>query len=388
MIENDEEQKRQLLEELKKKEMGLAKEEGTPVETETPDDYEPSETVKDIDKTLNKFKTITDPDSRTQFEKDVDKWGDNINDFHHEMELDMNPAKWAYMSMWGALDVPFDVIGAVPGLGGIDDTWDQVTGFKNEGAKNFRSAASVIVPSIVSGGAYAKYHAARNLTGINGAAQWVGGQMLINGAIGAVSDYGEDPTNRLITHPDNFARLSKAMPWMFGPQGWFPTISDLADADATHPYVNRLLAGLDEGLLQGFGDLVGYGINAGKPILSKILPKSRKSKAWKAKEVIESLEKDTRNAIVDLDTAINSGGLKPEQVKALEVKKAQLLDQATKTGSSEATKNPAESWLKTRQKERQLYRDQRALKKIAKDPMIQQFDPDIAQKLADERNLA
>ena len=129
MIENDEEQKRQLLEELKKKEMGLAKEEGTPVETETPDDYEPSETVKDIDKTLNKFKTITDPDSRTQFEKDVDNWGYNINDFHHEMELDMNPAKWPYMSMWGALDVPFDVIGAVPGLCGIDDTWDQVTGF-------------------------------------------------------------------------------------------------------------------------------------------------------------------------------------------------------------------------------------------------------------------
>ncbi len=387
MIENDEEQKRQLLEELKKKEMGLAKEEGTPVETETPDDYEPSETVKDIDKTLNKFKIITDPDSRTQFEKDVDKWGDNINDFHHEMELDMNPAKWAYMSMWGALDVPFDVIGAVPGLGGIDDTWDQVTGFKNEGAKNFRSAASVIIPSIVSGGAYAKYHAARNLTGINGVAQWVGGQMLINGAIGTISDYGENPENRLITHPDNFARLSKAMPWMFGPEGWFPTIADLADADATHPYVNRLLAGLDEGLLQGFGDGIGYAINAGKPILSKIIPKSRKAKAWKAKQVIENLEPDTRNAIVDLDTAIN-GSTDAAKSKALEVKKSQLLEQATKTGASEVTENPAESWLKTRQKERQIYRDQRALKKIAKDPMIESFDPDIAQKLADERNLA
>jgi len=59
MIENDEEQKRQLLEELKKKEMGLAKEEGAPVETEPPDDYEPSETVKDIDKSLKLSQTLT-----------------------------------------------------------------------------------------------------------------------------------------------------------------------------------------------------------------------------------------------------------------------------------------------------------------------------------------
>ena len=348
---------------------------------------EPSEVSADITNYLNRFKQYRDPGSMTTFEKGVDKLGDQINEFHHEMEMDMNPAKWAYASAWGALDVPFDLIGLIPGLGGVDDTWDQVTGFKNEGAKKFRAAASVIVPSIVSGGAYAKYHAARNLTGINGAAQWVGGQMLINGAIGAATDYGEDPTNRLITHPDNFKRLSEAMPWMFGPSGWFPTVADLADADATHPYVNRLLAGLDEGILQGFGDLIGYGINLGKPALGKILPKSRKSKAWKAKQVIENLETDTRNAIVDLDTAIK-GSTDVNTAKALEVKKAQLLDQASKTGASEVTQNPAESWFKTRQQQRQIFRDKRALEKIARDPMIQQFDPDIAQKLASEKNLA
>ena len=348
---------------------------------------ESSKASEEITSYLNKFKQFSDPDSMTTFEKGVDKLGDQINEFHHEMEMDLNPAKWAYASMWGALDVPFDVIGAIPGLGGIDDTWDSVTGFKNEGAKQFRAAASVIVPSIISGGAYAKYHAARNLKGISGAAQWVGGQMLINGAIGAISDYGEDPTNRLITHPDNFRRLSEAMPWMFGPQGWFPTVADLADADATHPYMNRLLAGIDEGVLQGFGDLLGYALNAGKPILRNIKPLSKRSKQWKAAKQIENLETDTRNAIVDLDTAIN-GSTDANKIKAFEAKKAQLLDQAAQTGSSEVTQNPAESWLKTRQKQRQIYRDKRALEKIARDPMIQQFDPDIAQKLASEKNLA
>ena len=348
---------------------------------------EPTEVSQDITDYLNRFKQYRDPRSMTTFEKGVDELGDQIHEFHHEMEMDMNPAKWAYASAWGALDVPFDLIGLIPGLGGVDDTWDQVTGFKNEGAAKFRSAASVIVPSIITGGAYAKFHAARNLTGLAGATQWVGGQMLINGAIGAASDYGEDAENRLITHPDNFKRLSEAMPWMFGPGGWFPTVADLADADATHPYVNRLLAGLDEGILQGFGDLIGYGINLGKPALGKILPKTPKAKLWKSKQVIENLETDTRNAIVDLDTAIN-GSTDANKIVELEAKKAQLIDQATKTGSSEVTQNPAESWFKARQQQRQIYRDKRALEKIARDPMIQNFDPDIAQKLASEKNLA
>ena len=125
---------------------------------------EPSQAAADATAYLNKFKQFSDPDSMTTFEKGVDKLGDQIYDFHHEMEMDLNPAKWAYASMWGALDVPFDVIGAIPGLGGIDDTWDSVTGFNNEGAKQFRSAASVIVPSIVSGGEYAKQMGKQNFT--------------------------------------------------------------------------------------------------------------------------------------------------------------------------------------------------------------------------------
>ena len=346
-------------------------------------DYEPSESSKETDKFLNKFKQIRDPDSMTRFEKDVDKLGDQINEFHHEMEMDWNPAKWAYMSAWGALDVPFDVIGMIPGLGGIDDTWDSVTGFKNEGAKQFRSVASVVIPSIISGGAYAKYHAARNLKGISGAAQWVGGQMLINGAIAGVLDYGENPENRLITHPDNFARLSKAMPWMFGPKGMFPTVADLAEADSTHPYVNRLLAFTDEMILQGAGDLIGYGINAGKPLLGKIKPLSKKSKLWKTQTLMENVDEQTRNALVDLDTAIINT-TDPVQKKALTLQRGKIILDAQNTGTSQAATVPAETWMKTRQQERQIFRDKRALEKIARDPMVQNFDPDIAQKLASE----
>ena len=57
---------------------------------------EPSKASEEITAYLNKFKQFRDPDSMTRFEKDVDKLGDQINEFHHEMEMDLNPAKWAY----------------------------------------------------------------------------------------------------------------------------------------------------------------------------------------------------------------------------------------------------------------------------------------------------
>ena len=229
---------------------------------------------------------------------------DDFSKFHHGMELDMNPAKWAYMAGMGALDVPFDVIGAIPGLGGIDDTWDQVTKFENEGARKFREVASVIIPTAVTSGAYGKYLAGTKLTGLTKAVANVGGVGLINGAIAAVSDFGEDPTNRLITHPENFKRLANWFPETFGPQVMYPHIGDLQNIDGTSPEINRLLSGLDETVLSGVGDLIGYALNAGKPLLWNIKPLNKQSKAWKRTQQLQNMEVDTRDKIIDIDGVI------------------------------------------------------------------------------------
>jgi len=307
--------------------------------------------------------------------------------FHRDMKLDWNPAKWAYMSGMGTLDVPFDLIGTIPGLGGIDDTWDRITRFDNPNAAKFRSAASVIVPSIILGSKYAKFHAGRNLTGLNGAVQNVGGQVLINSVIGGLSDYGEDPSNRLITHPDNFKRLSEAWPEYFGPDGHFPTVASLADADATHPVMNRFMAAADEGILQGFGDIVGYMLNAGKPILRNMIPVTRQSKAYKFNTQLKHLERDTKKRISDIDEAIASNTLSKEQVDALAKEKSKLIQQATQTGSSDATQNAGDSFLKERQRQRKIYLNNRALRTIANDPNVTSFDPAITPKLASEKQL-
>ena len=308
--------------------------------------------------------------------------------FHRDMKLDMNPFKWAYMSGMGALDVPFDVIGAVPGLGGIDDTWDRITRFDNPGAAKFREVSSVIIPAIIFGSKYQKFHAARNLTGLNGAIQNVGGQALINAAIGGISDYGENPENRLITHPDNFRRLAEAWPEYFGPDGHFPSIEALADADATHPMMNRFMSAVDEGLLQGFGDLFGYALNAGKPILRSMIPVTPKSKWFKFNTQLQNIERDTRNRIIDIDNLIASETLSKEQIEALGAEKSKLIQQATQTGRSDVTQNAGESFIKDRQRQRDQFRKSRALSKLANDTDPTKFDPDITPKLASQKELA
>ena len=317
---------------------------------------EPKE-LNDTEKLIDKFKGLKNAPG-------IDKMSDDFSKFHHGMELDMNPAKWAYMSGMGALDVPFDVIGAIPGLGGIDDTWDQVTKFENEGARKFREVASVIIPTAVTSGAYGKYLAGTKLTGLTKAVANVGGVGLINGAIASVSDFGEDPTNRLITHPDNFKRLAEWFPETFGPQGTYPISEDLQTIDGTSPEINRLLSGLDETVLSGVGDLIGYALNAGKPLLWNIKPLNKQSKAWKRTQQLQNMEVDTRDKIIDIDGVIESGTLTDAQVKVLVEEKDKLIKQVTETGSSEATQNAADSFVKANQKSRQAYIDNKAVSKL------------------------
>jgi hypothetical protein len=329
-------------------------------ERERNPDYQPPTTFQEPESN----EELSDTEKVINKSKGIDKIRDDFSKFHRGMELDMNPAKWAYMSGMGALDVPFDVIGAIPGLGGIDDTWDEVTRFENEGARKFRQVASVVIPTAVTSGAYGKYLAGTKLTGLTRAVANVGGVGVINGGIAAISDYGEDPTNRLLTHPDNFKRLADWFPETFGTQGTYPISQDLQTIDGTSPEINRLLSALDETVLSGVGDLLGYALNAGKPLLWNIKPLNKRSKAWKKTQQLKNIELDTRNRIIDIDTAIQSKTLGKEQLQNLVDEKTRLIDQTMKTGSSEVTQNAADSFVKSQQRSRQAYIDNKAIQKL------------------------
>ena len=288
----------------------------------------------------------------------------HLLDFHSDMELDMNPATWAYLGTMGALDVPFDVLGHIPGLRFVDNKWDEITKNNHEGARKFRAAASVILPTILTAGAYGKFVGASKLPALTKAVANVGGVGLINGSIASISDFGENPENRFLTSPQNFKRLQEFFPEIFGPQGRYPISDDLTSIDGIDPELNRLLVGIDETILSGIGDVIGYAFNASKPLLWKFKPLNKRAKNFKRANQLQYMERDTKNAIADIDAVLGSGTIGEEQTKNLLAKKAQLIDQVTKTGYSEATVNPAESIIRDKQRSRQAYRDNRAVKKL------------------------
>ena len=308
----------------------------------------------------------------------------HLLDIHSGMKLDANPATWAYLTAMGALDVPMDVIGLVPGLGALDDKWDEVTKFDDEGANRFRATASFILPTVLTAGAYAKAVGASKLTGITKAAANVGGMGAINSAMALISDYGEDPTNRLLTSPAAFRFFSDKFPEIFGPQGTYPISEDLKTLDGTSPEMNKLLAGIDEGVLSGFGDLLGYAFNAGKPLLWNIKGQDKVAKNWKRSTQLKHMERDTKNRIMDIDAAIQSGGLKEQQVKQLVDEKNLLIKQIEETGQSQATQNAGESFVRERQRSRNVARDRRAVEKVVANPTATNLDPDITPKLTSE----
>ena len=302
-------------------------------------------------------------------------------EWHKDRKLNMNPANWAYMAGMGALDVPFDVIGLVPGLSHIDDSWDEMTKFDDEGANKFRSVASFLMPTVLSVSKYSKFLNATKLTGLTKAAANVGGVGLINGAVATISDYGEDAENRLLTHPDNFKRLSEWYPETFGPQGRYAIPEDLKTIDGTDPEINKMLAAIDETVLSGVGDLIGYAINAGKPLLWNVKPLDLKAQAWKRGEQLKNLGREARDKIIDLDQALKSGLLDDNQAVGVAKAKDDVINTAVNSTES------AEDFVTRNQKSRQRTFDRRALQSIAKDPNIQSFDPNVAQKLAPEAKL-
>ena len=302
-------------------------------------------------------------------------------EWHRDRKLNMNPANWAYMAGMGALDVPFDVIGLVPGLSHIDDSWDEMTKFDDEGANKFRSVASFLMPTVLSVSKYSKFLNATKLTGLTKAAANVGGVGLINGTIATISDYGEDAENRLLTHPDNFKRLSEWYPETFGPQGRYAIPEDLKTIDGTDPEINKMLAAIDETVLSGVGDLIGYAINAGKPLLWNVKPLDLKAQAWKRGEQLKNLGREARDKIIDLDQALKSGLLDDNQAVGVAKAKDDVINTAVNSTES------AEDFVTRNQKSRQRTFDRRALQSIAKDPNIQSFDPNVAQKLAPEAKL-
>ena len=285
-----------------------------------------------------------------------------------------NPEYYPAAAGLGILDIPFDIAGAL-GFEELDNAWDRATKLENASGQKVRNFVNIVYPNMVAAGGVLKATQAAKLTGITKAVANVGGNALAATAIAGVSDYAETA--------DNTARaLADTFPETFGAQGRYPIPADWKTLDGDSPEVRRQKNMLDETVLSGVGDILGYVINAGKPVLSWFKPKGDVATAFKNKQVMKNADPESIMKIAELDEAIASKTLPKRDLSLLKKTRDKLYEQIQKFNKTDVTQNAADTSLKRAQKSRQIQTNNEAIRKLETDPTSTNYDPDITPGLA------
>ena len=135
----------------------------------------------------------------------------------------------------GVADFVMDAVGLLGKPGDyLDDKWDQLTKLDSPTNQAIREVSSIVIPSIITGGATNSILAK---TGVN-KLPWfakhltrLGAWTLESQVIAGISDTSED---------DNAARVvSDLIPGVFGPKGWLPLPEAWKTADGDSPAVRK-----------------------------------------------------------------------------------------------------------------------------------------------------
>lgn len=315
------------------------------------------------------------------------------------MDAGRNILEGAFAAPMGAIDFGMDLVGRIPGAEWIDDTWDAKTKFKNPLIQKLREVASIVVPSIgvgvLSGGVGAGVAAgglARGLAvlGVNAV-----GDVGIN----LVSDQSEGDTLSTV--------IKEAAPWMPVPEG-------LVVKDTDTPEARRYKNIYESAGLSVIGDLIGYGLNAGKPIMDWFKPKDATAKAYKASEAMVNADAATATRLSELDAqraVLDEQGAQvssvipqtPEEIiqqsinldelgkasKGLQNESTTLTTEYLSQGYSRITENPLESFVERQQTSRDLQIDDIGKERLMADPQgAGGVDPYITPNLFPEGSTA
>ena len=284
----------------------------------------------------------------------------------------------------GLIDFGMDAIGRIPGAERIDDGWDQKTKFQNPLFQKLRNMASIVLPSIVSGGVAGQIgNLVKGGAVARGAATFGVGTALESGII-QLSDEGTG---------DNFATMVKeAAPWL-------PVPESLIITDGDSPQVRRYKNMYDNVALGVVGSIIGYAYQAGKPVMGWFKPKNKVAEEFMSSEVMVNADPDTatrlseiagqkeestnflttiQQRIQELLTGDPTNPELPNLVqqaddltrasKGLENEAATLTKEYVETGASRVTQNPVESYLERDQISRDLQADEIGKGRLLADP--------------------
>lgn len=283
----------------------------------------------------------------------------------------------------GIVDFGMDAVGMVPGLGFIDDAWDENTKFKNPLFQKAREVASIVVPSVMAGLGVARAVATlpkmpailKGLTSIGAAAA-------ADVAVTGISD---------TSYEHNAARtLNDAFGWNL------PN----ATLDSDSPEVRKQKNIYESVGMSIVGDAIGLAVGIGRGPMKWFKPKDKVAEAYKASEAVINGEPKTmeylsnlRSQLDSIDAEVEAAALNNmeavipgllKQKKALQKQADDVLSEYMEKGYTRVTENPVESAVEANQISRELQTEEAALRKLEANPGSIDADPDITPSMFPE----
>ena len=221
----------------------------------------------------------------------------------------------------GTADFVMDAVGLIPGGDRLDDKWDELTKLDDPTHQAIREVSSVVIPSIMTGGATNTILAKAGINKLPWLAKHLtrlGAWTLESQLIAGISDTSED---------DNAARVvSDLIPGLFGPQGWVPLPEAWKTSDSDSPAVRKQKNMWEAAALSWVGVALGSFIDLkaakvkGKPSVKQMewfQPLDDTSQQYYQTELLRGADNDKLIRIQEIETVLSSKKLSKQNENIL-----------------------------------------------------------------------
>ena len=307
---------------------------------------------------------------QTHYNKSYDEIKDlNFLEYvgHDLKNQQLTTSSWATASALSLLDLPMDAIGLLPGGARLDDAYDDFTKFNDPVLQNFREMAGIVLPTIMSSGTLAgalQPAMASKMPWLSKALINVGAYGALDTAIIGISDIGEDD--------NTFRVLSDFFPDVFGKDGWVPIPEEWKTHDGESTSVRKYKNMYETAGLSIVGNILGYTLQAGKPLMHWFKPVDRT--AFKYKNIQETLNADNEVLIqiqeIDELLAKTKGKISNKDKNIILEQRKLLVEKAESPGT-------LEDYVKNAGQSQEAQVNNTAIRKLEANPDDVDLDPDI-----------
>ena len=273
-------------------------------------------------------------------------------------------------------DFGMDIVGSIPGLGRLDDYYDDVTKYDDPVKQKVRNVLSVVLPSMMGGKAIANKMSTMKGTRLQKALVGTGLFAAEEAAVIGLSDEGEE---------DNlFRTMSDTFPGVFGPEGTYPLPNAIVTLDSDSTKVREYKNMFETAGLSILGSVLGAFIHifGKKRVMDWFEPLDNTAAKYKQLNLIDTAEPDKLIRAQEINEVLSTKALSKQNEQM-------LMDELMSINEELGIVDDIDDELRRSRLKRQRETDAAAKNKIDKSEQLSfDFDADFTPGIVSEAGEA